>query len=156
MDKSKTYRQSKRSPVKIQYGKGAVVGKLAEDQISFVKNVRARSQIAEKMHFLNIYRAQDVYGLVSDGLIGLSPKANPRQPSDIFVHELYQQNVVGTSMFAFYLGYKDKNSEQKSMAWFGGYSTNWIKKNLKPYRNKSSEEIHDMIRYLPITSDYYW
>lgn len=86
-----------------------------------------------------------MYGLVSDGLIGLSPKANPRQPSDIFEHELYQQNVIGTSMFAFYLGYKDKRSEQKSMAWFGGYSTNWIRKNLKPYRNKTNEQIHDLI-----------
>ena len=58
--------------------------------MSFVKNVKSRSQIADKMHFLNIFKARDVYGLVSDGLIGLSPKANPRQPSDIFVHELYQ------------------------------------------------------------------
>lgn len=87
------------------------------------------------MHFLNIYRAADVYGLVSDGLIGLSPKANPRQPSDIFVHELYQQNVIGTSMFSFFLGFKGSGYEQKSMAWFGGYSTDFIRKNLRGYRD---------------------
>lgn len=96
-----------------------------------MQNVRSSSQVANKMHFLNIFSAAEVYGLVSDGLIGLSPKANPRQPSDIFVHELYQQNVIGTSMFSFYLGFV--NGRSKSMAWFGGYSTDFLRKNLDGY-----------------------
>ena len=88
------------------------------------------------MHFLNVHSAKEVFGLISDGLIGLSPKANPRQPSDIFVHELYQQKVIGTSMFSFYLAF-DK-SPTKSMAWFGGYSTAFLRRNLEGYSSKSS------------------
>jgi hypothetical protein len=106
------------------------------------------------MHFLNIYSAKEVYGLISDGLIGLSPKAKPRQPSDIFVHELYQQKVIGSSMFSFYLG--DSNRKQKSMAWFGGYSTDFLRKNLEGYSQLRGQEIHNLVQYLPITSSYYW
>jgi len=60
-------------------------------------------------------------------------------------------------MFAMYLGYQDNTSRvQQSMIWFGGYSTKFIKKNFRGYRNLSTDKIHAMITHLPITSTYYW
>ena len=92
--------------ISIKYGRGFVAGKLAEDTMAFISDPTDEGQVAKKMHFLNVFQAKDLTGLVADGLIGLSPKASPKQPSDIFVHELFQQQVIGTSMFSMYLGYE--------------------------------------------------
>jgi hypothetical protein len=60
--------------IDIRYGMGYVEGYLAEDQITYVSDPRD-DQIAKKMHFLEVFRAQNLQGLVSDGLLGLAPKA---------------------------------------------------------------------------------
>jgi len=57
-------------------------------------------------------------------------------------------------MFSFFLGFQ--GYQPSSMAWFGGYSTEFIRKNFEGYANLSNQEIHNLVQYLPITSSYYW
>jgi len=42
------------------------------------------------------------------------------------------------------------------MAWFGGYSTEFIRKNFEGYGQLQNQQIHDLVQYIPITSSYYW
>ena len=71
---SDTFKKSSKM-IDIVYGRGYVEGYLAEDQITYMKEPSANRQIADKMHFLVVYHAQELEGLVSDGLLGLAPKA---------------------------------------------------------------------------------
>ena len=57
-------------------------------------------------------------------------------------------------MFSFFLGFQ--GYKPSSMAWFGGYSTDFIRKNFEGYSQLQNQEIHDLVTYLPITSSYYW
>ena len=88
------------------------------------------------MHFLNVFHAQDLEGLVSDGLLGLAPKADAKQPSNIFVKELFNQGVIGKSTFSMCLS--EMGSITPSMIWFGGYDTNFIISNFNAYKDFSS------------------
>jgi len=125
---SKTFRGTNRK-MDLKYGIGYLEGRISQDSVALRKEETVKGgkkSTAQNVDFLNVYHAQDLKGLVADGLIGMAPRPPPGHPADIFVNELYTQGVISRNIFSMYLG--DIYKGQESMAWFGGYDPSFVRK----------------------------
>jgi hypothetical protein len=62
---------------KIFYGVGSVKGYVVNDDITIAPPETGANAMAHNVNFISVYESEDLFGLMSDGLLGLSPrKAN--------------------------------------------------------------------------------
>lgn len=57
----------------VYYGKGYIKGRIANDDIGVTAD---HASTAQDVNFLSVYKANDLDTLVSDGLLGLSPRTS--------------------------------------------------------------------------------
>jgi len=88
------------------------------------------THVAQKVYFLNVYRAQELSTLVADGLLGLGPGPPPDVPTYVtLVDAVHREGMIPKNMYSLYLTTTDKDSK----IWFGGYDHDFIRNNvLKP------------------------
>ena len=59
----------------MRYGSGAIEGWVVNDDIAISSD---KKTMATNVNFINVYQAEDLHILESDGLLGLSPKTMRR------------------------------------------------------------------------------
>lgn len=100
------------------YGIGYIKGEIVNDDISIANEA---SRAAKDVNFLSVFHAQDLQGVVADGLLGLSPKVESWRSNGEEVHLLVNQlkadGVIAKAMFAMYLTEYTSQSRMQ----FGGF-----------------------------------
>ena len=86
-------------PQSIQYGSGAVHGYLSSDTVCLKSHSQNETCIQDTL-FLSVFQTEDLSGMMSDGLVGLSPDSG--SPLS-FIGALYSQGKIESRVFAFKL-----------------------------------------------------
>ena len=79
--------------------------------------------MAHDVNFISVYESTDLFGLMSDGLLGLSPRranSGGNLTVHLLVDELKNDGVIDQAMFAFDLR-STTDTEHQSKVTFGGY-----------------------------------
>ena len=126
--KSTGYRSSEKYET-VRYGSGAIEGWVVNDDISITED---SSTMAKDVNFINVYQAEDLHILESDGLLGLSPKTYRRgdesqEQIHSLVTELHKDKVIDQATFAIYLA----DDRRKSFAHFGGFDRKIVDEAVK-------------------------
>ena len=90
----------------INYSTGRVAGYISKDSFSLTRIPPSDRQIARNIDFVSVFKAENLGNLVSDGVLGMAPSAPVGSKADIFVNELFKQNVIGKNIFSLYFGDK--------------------------------------------------
>lgn len=80
----------------MKYGSGTIEGWVVNDDISITSDQKT---MATDVNFINVYAAQDLHILESDGLLGLSPKTTrrgeeSREEIHLLVTELHKDKII--------------------------------------------------------------
>lgn len=133
------------------YGKGYVKGRVANDDIGVTADQRST---ARQVNFLSVFEAKDLSSLISDGLLGLSPRVpvlgnhfNEKQQVHLLVDQLYQDKAINRPIFSLYL--TEYTSQSKIQ--FGGYDQAIVEKAAKEADAQGSAGAEG-IRWMKINS----
>lgn len=133
---SEDYYQSQYTK-KIFYGVGSVKGYVVNDDITVAPPETGANAMAHNVNFISVYESEDLFGLMSDGLLGLSPRKST-SGQDLTVHllvdELKNDGVIDKAMFAFDLR-SQTDYENFSKVTFGGYDRSIAMDRARPYRD---------------------
>jgi len=99
----------------LRYGKGAVWGFDAIDQVCVQPQGRIGDGCMADYHFKAVTRQEDLEGLAGAGIIGLSPSSQGTR-AQLFVPSLYAKKAIKKSVFALFI---DTNGQSKIQ--IGGY-----------------------------------
>lgn len=83
------------------YGIGYIKGYIVNDDIAITNS---KDSAARVVNFLSVTNASKLEGLVSDGLLGLSPKFDyKKQKVHLLVDQLKEDGIISKAMFSMYL-----------------------------------------------------
>ncbi|CDW72166.1 eukaryotic aspartyl protease family protein [Stylonychia lemnae] len=147
---SSTYQQTGYNET-VTYGKGQVKGYVVQDQVSLTSATTGSTYVAQSSKFLSIYEASDISGLISDGLLGLSPNFISSTNGELLIASLKKSGAISKQMFALYLASTTKTSQIQ----FGGYDQTQV---LSRYSTaeKVNKTAEDLICWVKIVSKAYW
>lgn len=118
--------------------------------------------MATDVNFINVFTAQELGVLESDGLLGLGPRPEPYnrargssgQDVHLLVDELKKDGVIDRAMFAMYLA----DDRAKSFAHFGGYDQKIVEESVRELEaaGVDTSDSENGIYWMEINSDSHW
>lgn len=141
------YSKSMSQSVSIKYGQGSVSGQVYTDRVFLTSSA---SGYSKDFYFVAVNKASNLDGLVSDGLIGLSP-GNSESANGNFMKQLVAGGVVDSTVFALQL----EQDYLQSKMWLGGYPISAVKAALGD-ATLTDAQAEAKIDWVSVGSSTYW
>eukprot|EP00347_Sterkiella_histriomuscorum_P017895 403347570 len=133
---SLTYQKQSNLPQSITYGTGEVWGHPSDETICL--DYRDRSKCLFERDFLLVFQADNLTGLQSDGVLGLSPRKDYGSDKDNFVESLMEQGLIKQKIFSINIA----NSDEEPKIIFGGYDMKYAKFKAQMTWHKITEMLY--------------